>query len=210
VSGAPSGVGNPYFFTGREHDAETGLYNYRTRYLDPAAGRFTSRDAIGVWGDVPNAGNATAYVASNPANRADPLGLEGCTFEQMGETVTMVGYSTKYENCTCDDRKIKVTHSVEVAAEGSIGGGAKGVKVGFKISRSEKFEKEEEITVKPCKFKQFKYTFSCTCKASFVRGLFWGFNYGLFYDAGYWDCTQEKDTLIEGAAECDGKGCPKK
>ena len=38
-----SAIGNPYLFTGRRYDLETGLYNYRTRYLDPKAGRFTNR-----------------------------------------------------------------------------------------------------------------------------------------------------------------------
>ncbi len=37
IIGSPSVIGNPYFFTGRNYDAETGLYYYRTRYLDPRA-----------------------------------------------------------------------------------------------------------------------------------------------------------------------------
>jgi hypothetical protein len=28
------------------------LYWYRTRYLDPIAGRFTTRDTIGIWGET--------------------------------------------------------------------------------------------------------------------------------------------------------------
>ncbi len=44
-----SAVGNPFFFTGRVYDWQTGLYNYRTRYYDPIAGRFTSQDSIGIW-----------------------------------------------------------------------------------------------------------------------------------------------------------------
>ena len=40
----------PYSFTGREWDTETGLYYYRARYYDPAAGRFISRDPIGFEG----------------------------------------------------------------------------------------------------------------------------------------------------------------
>jgi RHS repeat-associated protein len=76
-AGAPlPGVqtGNPYLFTGRRFDAETGLYYFRTRYMDPHAGRFTTRDRIGTWGDAANTGNAYTYAASNPATYVDPHG----------------------------------------------------------------------------------------------------------------------------------------
>jgi len=78
--GAPlpvSAIGNPYLFTGREFDPETGLYFYRSRYLDPLAGRFISRDGIGLWGDPANLGNAYAYVANSPWTKVDPDGHIG-------------------------------------------------------------------------------------------------------------------------------------
>ncbi len=62
----------PYVFTGREDDEETGLYNYRFRYYDPEIGRFISEDPIGFeGGDV----NLYSYVGNNPMNRKDPSGL---------------------------------------------------------------------------------------------------------------------------------------
>ncbi|GIW39486.1 MAG: hypothetical protein KatS3mg076_0063 [Candidatus Binatia bacterium] len=79
-SGAPlerSAAGNPYGFTGRRFDPESGWYYYRTRYLDPRAGRFTTRDSIGMWGDPKNLGNGYAYAGNDPANHTDPLGLQG-------------------------------------------------------------------------------------------------------------------------------------
>ncbi|MCE5312510.1 MAG: RHS repeat-associated core domain-containing protein [Nitrospiraceae bacterium] len=36
----------PYAFTGREFDQETGLYYYRNRYYDANTGRFVSKDPI--------------------------------------------------------------------------------------------------------------------------------------------------------------------
>jgi RHS repeat-associated protein len=69
-----SDVGNPYLFTGRRLDAETGLYHYRTRYYDPGTGRFTSRDTIGIWGDEMNVGNGYTYVGNNPWTYMDPTG----------------------------------------------------------------------------------------------------------------------------------------
>ena len=70
-----STIGNPYLFTGREYDPETGLYYYRTRYLDPVAGRFTTRDVIGLWGDEAELGNGYSYVGNNPGSLLDPFGL---------------------------------------------------------------------------------------------------------------------------------------
>ena len=62
-------------FNGRVYDPETGFYYYRTRYLDPRAGRFTTRDTIGIWGDPANLGNGYAFVGNNPINRLDPMGM---------------------------------------------------------------------------------------------------------------------------------------
>jgi RHS repeat-associated protein len=69
--------GNPYLFTGRRWDDESGLYYYRSRYYDPAIGQFTTRDPIGVWGDPLNMGNAYAYCGNNPWTLVDPWGLWG-------------------------------------------------------------------------------------------------------------------------------------
>ncbi|MCX5670450.1 MAG: hypothetical protein NTU94_03900, partial [Planctomycetota bacterium] len=44
--GGASGPGNPYMFTGRRLDAETGLYYYRNRYYNAVQGRFISRDWV--------------------------------------------------------------------------------------------------------------------------------------------------------------------
>jgi RHS repeat-associated protein len=61
----------PFRYTGREWDAETGLYYYRARYYDPAVGRFLNEDPIGFKGG----NNFYAYVGNNPQNWADPSGL---------------------------------------------------------------------------------------------------------------------------------------
>ncbi|MDX9715710.1 MAG: RHS repeat-associated core domain-containing protein [Dissulfurispiraceae bacterium] len=64
----------PYAFTGRELDQDTGLYYYRNRYYDANTGRFISKDPIGFnAGDV----NLYRYVGNNPVNWVDPWGLEG-------------------------------------------------------------------------------------------------------------------------------------
>ncbi len=62
-------------YTGREHDAEIGLYYYRARYYDPEVGRFLNEDPIGFEAGV----NFYAYVGNNPVNYSDPDGLEPLT-----------------------------------------------------------------------------------------------------------------------------------
>lgn len=71
-----STIGSRYLFTGREWEPETGIYYYRTRYMDPGWGRFLSRDAIGTWGDSSNQGNGVCYISSSPHGGIDPLGLK--------------------------------------------------------------------------------------------------------------------------------------
>ena len=47
-------VENPYTYTGRELDSETGLYYYRARAYDPFIGRFQQDDPLGLGGSGPN------------------------------------------------------------------------------------------------------------------------------------------------------------
>ena len=44
VTNSTGTLRNPFQYTGREFDAETGVYYYRARYYDPTAGRFLSED----------------------------------------------------------------------------------------------------------------------------------------------------------------------
>jgi RHS repeat-associated protein len=72
-----SAINNTRLFNGREWDDESRFYYYRTRYLEPTIGRFTTRDTIGVWGDAGNLGNGVAYVGAKPLHQVDPVGLLG-------------------------------------------------------------------------------------------------------------------------------------
>lgn len=63
---------NPFQYTGRDSDPETGLVYYRARYYDPAIGRFLSEDPIGFRGG----NNFYAYVENDPLNFVDPLGTQ--------------------------------------------------------------------------------------------------------------------------------------
>ena len=66
-----SNIATTYRYTGREYDADTGLYYYRNRWYDPEIGRFISEDPIGfAGGDV----NLYRYVWNSPYNFTDPYG----------------------------------------------------------------------------------------------------------------------------------------
>jgi RHS repeat-associated protein len=67
---AASAWGNPYLFTGRAYDAESGLYYYRARYYDYATGRFLQPDPIGYQAGI----NLYKYCNNNAVNFVDPSG----------------------------------------------------------------------------------------------------------------------------------------
>jgi RHS repeat-associated protein len=85
-------VGNPFRYTAREFDTETGLYYYRARYYDPQARRFISEDPIGLNGGI----NLYAYVGNNPLYLRDPLGLD-----------PYAGYANGYANPSNDINAFK-------------------------------------------------------------------------------------------------------
>ncbi|MDD5200725.1 MAG: RHS repeat-associated core domain-containing protein [Terrimicrobiaceae bacterium] len=61
-----------FLFTGRDYDAETGLYHYRTRAYSPKIGRFLQPDTIDFSEEDLN---IYRYVFNNPINAVDPQGL---------------------------------------------------------------------------------------------------------------------------------------
>jgi RHS repeat-associated protein len=64
-------VTNPFRYTAREADTETGLYYYRARFYDPTVGRFLSGDQIG----NDEGSNLYTYVRNAPIQFRDPTGL---------------------------------------------------------------------------------------------------------------------------------------
>lgn len=101
-------VVNPFLFTGSYYDAETGLHFMRSRYLDPRAGRFVSRDPIGTWTDTSALGNGSAYAAGNPWSWTDRMGTskdygaEGC--ESSGETLYLK--IVDIDKCSADEETL--------------------------------------------------------------------------------------------------------
>ena len=63
---------NPFRYTARESDTETGLYFYRARYYDTSVGRFVSEDPAGFYGGF----DFYNYTKNNAVNFVDPTGLK--------------------------------------------------------------------------------------------------------------------------------------
>jgi RHS repeat-associated protein len=114
VLASTGAVGNPFRFTAREFDSDTGLYFYRERYANMSAGRFLSEDPIRfAAGD-----NFFTYVRNNSVNLIDPLGLcelsprmKECLEKVFNEPVGGVQYEVKVKKdygWTATTRKNKI------------------------------------------------------------------------------------------------------
>ena len=70
-STGPAAALNPFRFSTKYQDDETGLLYYGYRYYDPSAGRWPNRDQIDEKGGL----NLYGFVRNNSINRIDPFGL---------------------------------------------------------------------------------------------------------------------------------------
>jgi len=68
-------IDNPYLYTGRRFDPESGLFHYRARPYHAQLGRFLGRDP---WGYGAGDMNLYAYVGGRPMNAVDPSGNKTC------------------------------------------------------------------------------------------------------------------------------------
>ncbi len=82
---------NPFRFSTRYQDTETGLYYYGYRYYDPAAGRWLNRDPLGEEGGL----NQYGFVGNDPLNSNDYLGLFSLWDYLSGKQGWIPGYSTR-------------------------------------------------------------------------------------------------------------------
>ena len=64
-------IPNPWYFSSKRHDSESGWVYFGRRYYDPATGRWTTPDPLG-FADGPN---LYAYVHNNPLTHFDLYGL---------------------------------------------------------------------------------------------------------------------------------------
>jgi RHS repeat-associated protein len=94
----PGSITNNLRYAGQYVDPETGLYQLRARYYDPATAQFMSRDPMSAV-----TGSPYAYVGDNPLNGSDPTGDNPrCTLgpdcSDLGATASDAGGSMAAQN----------------------------------------------------------------------------------------------------------------
>jgi RHS repeat-associated protein len=62
----------PFRFSTKQYDEQTGLYDFGYRFNNPVIGRWMTRDPLGEAGGI----NFYGFVGNNPVNFVDPLGLD--------------------------------------------------------------------------------------------------------------------------------------
>lgn len=72
---------NPWLFSSKRYEEETGLVYFGKRYYDPSIGRWTTRDPLGFF-DSPN---LYLYALNNPVSRVDLYGL--FSFEHLWSNI---------------------------------------------------------------------------------------------------------------------------
>jgi RHS repeat-associated protein len=112
---------NPFLFTGRRFDTDTGLYYYRARYYNPYIGRFLQTDPIG-YGDGMN---MYAYCGNNSVSLADPSGTSPFSWCGFRRYEPLTG-GDKLEFWWLDDNDEKQIHQfndIEGWIDWAYGGG---------------------------------------------------------------------------------------
>jgi RHS repeat-associated protein len=149
-------IQNPYTYTGREWDRETGLYYYRARYYDPKAGRFLSEDPIGIAGGI----DLYAYARNNPVKFMDPMGL--FTYNAGPPTTIALPFVTAmkvHDLETCLGIPLVVTGAAEPHSGGPNGPHGRGLAADFS------FRANPQLPNMKAKF------MCCAQKAGFAMGI---------------------------------------
>jgi RHS repeat-associated protein len=95
---------NPYRFSTKYFDTETGLYYYGYRYYHPEMGRWVSRDPIQEAGGL----NLYGYVQNGPVSNLDRLGLATFINSSTADFIVLASMDNmkwKAGDCCCKTKK---------------------------------------------------------------------------------------------------------
>ena len=79
---------NPFRYRGYRYDGDTRLYYLKSRYYDPASGRFINADGYASTGQGLSGHNMFSYCGNNSINRKDD---EGCFWEAIAAAAAIGG-----------------------------------------------------------------------------------------------------------------------
>ena len=132
VVGSISPVGNyrtlEYGYSGREYEADTGLYYFRARYYDPEMGRFLTKDPIGLAGGHTN---LYLYCGNDPVNCVDPDGKNPLTLP-LTAAGAIAGAYNNYQ-AAAGIQGISGTQLLATTLVGAVSGGAAGAAASFGV-----------------------------------------------------------------------------
>jgi RHS repeat-associated protein len=122
-----SAIGNPYLYTARRYDPESGNYYFRARIYSPATGRFLQMDPIGYVDGMNLYASYFVLNATDPTGLKLPLELLSVDFHAgLGGSVK-VELEFDWKDCCLGGRKIENgdrTYTLKIAVSFGLGIGA--------------------------------------------------------------------------------------
>ncbi|HEY2033150.1 MAG TPA: RHS repeat-associated core domain-containing protein [Rhizomicrobium sp.] len=130
--------GEPYRFTGRRLDAETGLYYYRARCYSPVLGRFCQTDPVGYTADL----NLYTAFANDPTDKSDPSGTQSRDYPACDSCEPQSN-----TGLTADDYE-QISEFFDAASGTAMGMGPYGAEAGEALKFESEFFKEEALVTR--------------------------------------------------------------
>jgi RHS repeat-associated protein len=93
---------NPFRYTGRELDSETGDYFYRARYYGPSVARFLTEDPLRFYAAI----NFYNYTFNDPQNWVDPTGKQSNSVDSSLYQAIARGNSAEIEEVLTDAEEV--------------------------------------------------------------------------------------------------------